>query len=985
MKYTFFICLIISALLLKSQTPQLDSLYNILNTTKEEKSKVQLFNEIGSVYLKVNLDSALLYAQKALKLNSNIDIKSETAKSFMILGKFNLYIGQLNNSEQYYDSANLIFRQLENKSGMAESFNRKGLCLMLLEKFDNSKSVLDSALMFAKQAKDSTQIIRAYLNFSSLNHYISDYDKALDYLYKALEVINLTDNSELKITAYLNLGNMHLTRGSMDKALQNLLKAAEYCEKSSGKEKQLTYCYERIGTIYLDKGDAKLAGEYGLKSLENSKKVHVSGALVATYSLIGHSALDLNDFEKALQYSMEALNLAQTLDYPKLIADCYYDMGQIYLKMKDYKQCIEYFEKSKEVFEKLENKFSLSTKLATLASTYAAMGDYKNAFLYQKRHDLLQDTLLSEKNEKQLLELETEFEVKEKEAKIELQDTQIDLQNEKISQQRKLNFIIGLIAILFIVIAILTYLNVKRRKRMNEQLKSLDRAKSLFFTNISHEMRNPLTLIIAPLENLCERAKSSPFYEELKLAYSNSKKLLERVNEILDLSKLESGEMELRESPVVLHDLCRRILFSYQSLAFYRNMKLEFEFVPDKTLTVLLDIEKFEKILNNLILNAFKHSETDGQISMKINTNNSLLSVVVKDTGQGIHSNDLKHIFNRYYQAEWKDQPAQGGTGIGLTLAREYARLAGGDISVESTPGQGSSFTLTIPFKMTDKPEQLPDMLPQEEESGMEESVINLPLSVDGQKPKILIVEDELELSRYLVKCLSVDYYCKSAPNGLVALSLLNKEQFDLIISDVMMPGMDGLEFRGKVRENMKWKQIPFVMLTAKALDEDKIAGLQLGVDDYITKPFNTKELIARVHNLILNKHERDTWKKENKEETESEVSYSAEEQLIIKAEKHVLANLHEHSLNASNLASYLGYSLRQLERLLKKHSGFSPAAFIREIRLQKAYRILERRQFATIKEVCYEVGMDTPANFSTRFKQRFGKNPTEVLNKDDL
>ena len=983
MKYTFFLFLIISTFSLKSQISKLDSLYNILNTTEEKEIKIHLLNEIGNAYLKVNLDSARSCAEQALKLNTTID--AEAAKSFMTLGKVNFYMGQLSNSKQHYDTANVIYRQIEDYSGMAESFNKKGLCLMLLENFEDSEKDLDSAFMYAVQAGDSTQIIRTYLNVSSLSHYASDYDKSLEYLYKALEIINLTDNSELRITAYLHLGNSYLTMGNEDKALHNLLKAAEYCEKSSGKEKQLSYCYQRIGNIYLNRGDSKLAGDYGLKSLENSKNVHLNYSLISTYSLIGKSSIAQNDFDKALQYCTEALNLAQKLDMPTIVATCYYDLGDVYLNIKDYDRSVEYLKKSLEVFEGLENKFSLSKNLVMLASAYAGKGDFKNAFLYQQRHDLLQDTLLSEKNEEQLLKLETEYGVKEKEAFIELQETQLNLQNEKISQQRILNIAIGLMALLLLVIAVLAYFNIKRRKRINEQLKSLDRAKSRFFTNISHEMRNPLTLIIAPLESLSEKAKNSPFYEELQLAYSNSKKLLERVNEILDLSKLESGEMELKESPVVLQELCQRILFSYKSLASYRNMKLEFTFLPDKTLTVLLDIEKFEKILNNLILNAFKHSETEGQISLKINTNDSLLYFVVKDTGQGIHPNDLKHIFNRYYQAEWRDQPARGGTGIGLTLAREYARMSGGDITVESTLGHGSSFTLTIPLKKTDRPEQLPDIVLQDEEPKKEESVINLPLSVDGQKPKILIVEDELELSKYLVKCLSGDYYCKSAPDGLAALKLLNVEQFDLIISDVMMPRMDGLQFRGKVRENMNWKQIPFIMLTAKALDEDKIAGLQLGVDDYITKPFNTKELIARVHNLIINKQERDTWKKENKEETESEVSYSAEEQLIIKAEKHVLANLHEHSLNVSNLASSMGYSLRQLERLLKKHSGLSPAAFIREIRLQKAYRILERRQFATIKEVCYEVGMDTPANFSTRFKQRFGKNPTEVFNTNNF
>ena len=980
MRFTLLLFLSISTFLLQAQTTELDSLYDIIGISKEKERRIHLFNEIGKAYLKVNLDSARSFAEQAIRLNTGIDIKPEAAKSRMILGKVNLYIGQLNNSKLYYDTANAISRQIDDYSGMAESFNKIGLCSMLLENFEDSEKFLDSAYIFAERAGDSVQIIRAYLNFSALFHYVDDYDQSFSYLYKALDVINLSDNSKLRITAYLNLGNMYLTRGEMDKALSNLMKAAGYCEASTGKEKQLSYCYQRIGSIYLDKGEPKLAEEYGLKSLENAKSVHLSGGLVATYALIGLASLDQDNFVGALKYCNEALNLAKELDYPKLVADCYYDLGQVYLKMEDYDRSIEYFEKSSETFEDIENKFSLSSKLEAMASAYAGKGDYKNAYLSQLEHDLLQDTLLSEKNEEQLLKLETEYKVKEKETLIKFQDKQMNLQNEKILQQRILNFTFGFVAFLLLAVVVLAYISIQRRKKLNEQLKSLDRTKSRFFTNISHEMRNPLTLIIAPLENLNEKAKGTPYYEDLQLAYTNSKKLLERVNEILDLSKLESGEMELVESPVVLYELCQRIFYSYKSLAFYRNMKLEFEFKPDKELTVLLDNEKFEKILNNLILNAFKHSETEGIISLKIYTNNSLLYFVVKDTGQGIDPEDLKYIFNRYYQAELENVQARGGTGIGLTLAREYAKMSEGDISVESELNVGSSFTLKIPLKETDKAVYSDKALAREEETEKEDSIARLPLSVDGQKPKILVVEDELEMSRYLIQCLSDNYYCKPAPDGLAALSLLNKEQFDLIISDVMMPKMDGIQFRIEVRENRDWRQIPFIMLTAKSLDKDKIAGLQLGVDDYITKPFNIKELLARVHNLIINKLERDIWRKENTGKEDLEVSYTAEEQLIIKAEKYVFENLQEPTMNTSKLAKYMGYSRRQLERLLKKHSGLSPAAFIREIRLQKAYQIIERRQFATIKEVCYDVGMDTPANFSTRFKQRFGKNPSEVI-----
>jgi signal transduction histidine kinase/DNA-binding response OmpR family regulator len=985
MKFIIVIFLIFLSLSLKSQTSELDSLKNILVSTEGETEKIHLTNEIGFAYLKANLDSAMSCAYQALKLNTG-NIKSEKAKSHFTLGKVFLYMGKLNNSIQHFDTANILYRQIGDARGMAESYNKTGVCQMLIENYKDSEKVLDSAFKYAVIAQDSIQIIRAYLNISSLYHYKADYDMALQTMYKALEIIEITDNLKLRITAYLNLGNINLVRGNNDKALENLLKAAGYCESSSGKERQLSYCYLKIGDIYLSKGDGEKAAEYGLKSLALTNATHMNANIVSIYSMIGLSFLEQNDFDNALDYCTKALDLSKKLELPKLIADSYSDLGLIYLNMKDYGRSIEYLEKTLESFSSVENKFPLAKSFDYLATAYAGKGNYKKAYEYQLKHDLLQDTLLDITNEEQIIKLETEFKVKEKEALIEFQDKQMNLQNEKISQQRILNFAFGFIVILLLIVVVLYYVNIKRRKKINKQLKLLDRSKSRFFTNISHEMRNPLTLIMAPLQNLSEKMKNSPFHEDIQLACSNSKKLLDRVNEILDLSKLESGQIVLNESSVVLHDLCQRIFYSYKSLASYRNMELEFEFLPESNLSILLDIEKFEKILNNLLLNAFKHSETEGVILLNVTSDEKLLSFTVKDTGQGIHENDLKYIFDRYFQAEMEDTPARGGTGVGLTLAREYARIFGGDIKVVSSPGKGSSFTLTIPYKKSDKTKQaFTEYGKEEEKTEKDESIVNLPLSVDGYKPKILVVEDELEMSRYLVKCLSDSYYCKSASNGIAALKLLGKEQFDLIMSDVMMPKMDGLQFRSEVRKNPDWKHIPFIMLTAKALDEDKITGLQLGVDDYITKPFNTKELIARVHNLILNKHERDLWLKDNQGTEETDMNYSAEEQLIIKAEKFVLENLPDHRLNAVKLAEHLGYSQRQLERLLKKQIGFSPAAFIREIRLQKAYKILERRQFATIKEVCYEVGMDTPANFSTRFKQRFGKNPTEVLNTSNF
>lgn len=293
--------------------------------------------------------------------------------------------------------------------------------------------------------------------------------------------------------------------------------------------------------------------------------------------------------------------------------------------------------------------------------------------------------------------------------------------------------------------------------------------------------------------------------------------------------------------------------------------------------------------------------------------------------------------------------------------------------------GEGSTFTLVIPVTIIEKSTLKLDEKTFEETVEDNPTVPFLPLPIEGEKPNLLIVEDDLEMSRYLSDILSEGYSCSVAPDGMEALKKMKKSKFDIIMSDVMMPNMNGFEFREKVRSNENWVKIPFIMLTARSLDKDKIRGLQLGIDDYITKPFNPDELIARLNNLTSNKFARDNYLKENKVFEEEENNFTVEEEMLHKAEKFVIKNIDETEFTIDKLASFLNCSNRQLERLLKKYSGFTPNGFIREIRLQKAFQILEQRKFSTIKEVCYEVGLNNPAYFSVKFKERFGKNPLEV------
>jgi signal transduction histidine kinase/DNA-binding response OmpR family regulator len=607
---------------------------------------------------------------------------------------------------------------------------------------------------------------------------------------------------------------------------------------------------------------------------------------------------------------------------------------------------------------------------------YERKGNFKQAHHYMEQHRVSVDSLFARQKLKIIQEVEAEFKTKEQAAELELKETQL-------ARQRTFVIASSLLALVLLGFGIFAYRTAQRRQHTNallqeqsEQLKSLDKAKSRFFANISHELRTPLTLIIAPLDNALKRVKDKFIKDDLKLAHSNSKKLLSLVNEILDLTKLESGQMRLNESSIPLEGFLKRILFSYHSLANIRGFMLSFQYYLDHDLVVKTDAAKLEKIINNLLSNAFKYSNAGGVITLKVAAKDQQqMKISIQDQGKGIAADELNRIFDRFYQVESKDEPLQGGTGIGLSLARELAEALGGTLEVESALDKGTTFTVIIPLvKGILKSVEQPEII----ESTPEIAAYS-PVSFNAKESHILIVEDNPEMSKFLTQMLSPHYQCTTAADGKKALKMLQSRSFDLITSDVMMPNMDGFTLLKSVRDLQNSQSTPFILLTARSLEEDKLKGLRLGVDDYITKPFSTNQLIARINNLLTNQQKRQSWAAEQKATT-NEPPLSAEQEMLKKAEQFVIKNISNPQYRVENLASDMSYSRRQLSRIIQKMTGLTPVEFIREIRLLKAYQMLEQRQYLTISEVRFEVGFENASYFTKVFTKRFGVKPSEVV-----
>ena len=385
-----------------------------------------------------------------------------------------------------------------------------------------------------------------------------------------------------------------------------------------------------------------------------------------------------------------------------------------------------------------------------------------------------------------------------------------------------------------------------------------------------------------------------------------------------------------------------------------------------------------EKIIDNLLSNAFKYTNEGGTVTLSSEIRENKIYISVADTGTGIDEKELKNIFDRYYKGS--NSADVEGTGIGLAFANQLAKLMNSSIEVKSKKNEGSIFTLIIPV---DKIENCPEKSKTDEEIEVKQATGSAGYKMKtffDDKPRILLVDDNKEMIDYLKNILEDHFNIDIAYNGFEALDKLKENKYDLISSDVMMPKMDGFVFRMKMNENPEWSNIPFILLTARSLKEDKLKGFKLGIDDYITKPFNTAEYIARITNLIKNKREREKWLNEKIEKSYGFVQEETfDDELIVKMEKIVLEHIDDPGFNVAVLAKEIGYSQRNLSRITRKLIGITPVNFILEIRLQKAYHLLKSHRFKTISEVRYEVGIDNASYFTKKFTERFGVRPGEV------
>ena len=526
-----------------------------------------------------------------------------------------------------------------------------------------------------------------------------------------------------------------------------------------------------------------------------------------------------------------------------------------------------------------------------------------------------------------------------------------------------------------------------------QKLHEVDELKSRFFTNISHEFRTPLTLILAPLNQMINKLNDGKMKDDLSMVHRNANKLLELVNQLLDISKLESGNMKLQTTPQNIIQFLKAIVLSFTSYAERKKIALKFKSNMDEMI-VYLDKDKLEKIITNILSNAFKFTPEGGQIEVNVIRDDNIVIVSVMDTGIGIQKEKLPRIFDRFYQVDSNHTREQKGTGIGLSLTKELVELHKGKISVESEEGKGTTVKISLPLGKdhlepneiveVEKEKQEVVVLKKEIISELEERtdvdmVIETGLFVDkAEKPLLLIVEDNADVRNYIKDNLKNEFRVIEAVDGEDGWNKSTESIPDLIVSDVMMPGIDGFKLCTKLKAEERTSHIPVILLTAKAAKQDKIEGYETGADEYIMKPFDADELRARIKNLVAQrKRIQEYFKKQGFSTAEYQKITSVDKRFLQKCLDVINKHISDSNFSVELLAEDLSISRSVLQRKMHSLVGESPAAVIRRIRLVRAAELIKNR-FGNLSEIALEVGYNNPAHFAEAFKRQFGTTPSQ-------
>lgn len=594
-----------------------------------------------------------------------------------------------------------------------------------------------------------------------------------------------------------------------------------------------------------------------------------------------------------------------------------------------------------------------------------------------KRDNYLKGTLVTSNNANALL-LQNE-EIMKQTARLQSLHGKVDNYLAQYNHQKVYLILFSIIVLLLVGIMVYVYRTIVARHRIEEETVA---AKLQFFTNISHELRTPLTLIADPVDYIIHDSNLNAQQRDmLQIVQRNVAVLTRLVSEILDFRKVQNGKMKLHLSDFDLTECMRQWISLFATSAQKKNISLQLE-VPE-ALPMRADHDKLERICYNLLTNAMKYTPNGGRITFAASVEGDKVRITVSDSGIGIAHDEQPYIFNRFYQAK----NAEHGTGIGLALVKAFTELHHGLATVESREGEGSRFIITMPLRQagelsSSRSEQafspVVETVADEDVPNQARHIDDLVLPDETARPEVLVIDDNSDIRAYLRTALSSIYKVSEAIDGKSGLEMARRIVPDLIISDIMMPVMDGLEFCSQLKQDKAISHIPVILLTARSLDDQRVEGYEHGADAYISKPFSLRLLLSRIDNLIQSRKKlSQLFSNSDENDVLEKLSNETDKTFITQLRKIIQDNLDDSEFNVERFGDEIGLSRVQLYRKVKALTGHSPVEMLRKARLMRARHLLQTTD-KSVSEVAYAVGFSTPSYFSKCYKEEFDLQPAQ-------
>ncbi len=965
-----------------AQQSKRDSLEHLLSLAGPDTNRVILLNKAVGLYFSNNPRKAKQYAEQAFRLARQLGYSRGIGRSYLGLGVYYWSQGQYRQAIQLASNALPYFERLNDQNGLSSVYSNIGLSLRSLGDFSQATSYYFKSLRASEKAGDPGGVAKTYNNIGIVFKYQEKYDQALYYYWQSFRKSAGIDPRN-QAGALANIGVIYQLKN-------NNLKAIAYLNQARTRFAALN---EPMGLVICDND-------------------------------LGETYCRLKQYDQAELIVQRALEAATRLGYTPGLVSSLLSLGEIRLQTGRAIESFRFFNKALPLVETLRQQAGRLRVYKGLAAAHAQTGEYAKAYQFQSKWVALKDSAFNEESIKKIAGVQAEYQSEKKQAEIELLTKE-----QQVTRLWRNAVGAGLLAALIIaglVVSrqrlkirndqvLLTQSNVVAEKNQQleaqtqllesqavvltaqaRQLQELDQTKTRFFTNVTHEFRTPLTLIIGTLSEklhaLADNAETVIHRAEVTVMYRNAERLLQLINQLLDLAKLESGRLQLHAQTDDIKPLLNGVAALFSSSAEQRNIRLSVQLSPERLL-VSHDADQLEKVVTNLLANAFKFTPDGGDVTVQAEPvrvdNGAFVQIIVADSGIGIAPEQTDRVFERFYQGKTVRMDRQPGTGVGLSLVKEIVELHKGTIRIDGQPGTGARFVVLLPAAASDPAaSSLPTRRPvQTNRLGLAATPHPLPVAAPLVQrrttlPLVLVVEDNDDVRTFICNLMQGTYRVLESGNGRQGLKQAQEQLPDLIISDWMMPDMDGLDFCHRIKTDERTSHIPFVLLTALSTQDERLTGLQTGADDYLTKPFDARELLIRCHNLIDTRRQlHDRFKRDIRIQPKEITATSADEKFLGRVMAIVEANLGNADFSAEQFGQEVGLSRMQLHRKLVGLTGVAASDFIRLMRLKRAAQLLEGRT-GSVSEIAYGVGFNSLSYFAKCFREQFGMLPTDYQNR---